>query len=150
MQSIALSMIGKIIFYLGFIFSITFWKLWIFHKKDPRPTKLFISIQVSPKNEFISKSSSKTSYLAALYLSFFPSLSLIPETLTPRWPYAFFCLLNSFLREARRLQAGNDVNDTRLNACWTGSARIRAPRPLETPASKRNENARRENKGSPR
>lgn len=35
---------------------------------------------------------------------------------------------------------GNDVNDTHLNACWTGSAGKRMPRPLDPPASKRNEN----------
>lgn len=59
-------------------------------------------------------------------------------------PCTFFRLLNPFRRLVGLVasaSAGNDVNDTRLNACWTGSARIRAPRPLESKSSKRNENA---------
>lgn len=61
----------------------------------------------------------------------------------PRWRMHILSFVKSLLQTGlvASASAGNDVNDTRLNACWTGSARIRAPRPLESTSSKRNENA---------
>jgi len=68
--------------------------------------------------------------------SFFPPL--------PRFPAKIlgFVLFVKFLpREPRATSpGGNDVNDTHLNACWTGSGSKRMPRLLDSPTSKRNEN----------
>lgn len=66
-----------------------------------------------------------------------------PPPPLPRWRMHILSFVKSLLQTGlvASASAGNDVNDTRLNACWTGSARIRAPRPLESTSSKRNENA---------